>query len=100
MNGYTFRSGVNWGQIPGFGTLDLNATYRIPDSEAAFMLQVQNLFSCTSGTSTPPVTGISSSAKAAYVSGQTCGLNHGHTEMINAPLIGTMVFVGLRWGGR
>ena len=100
VNGYDFRSGVNWGHIPGFGTLDLNATYKIPDSEAAFMIQVQNLFSCTSGTSTPPVTGISSGAKAAYVQGNSCGFNQGHSEMINAPRIGTMLFVGLRWGGR
>jgi iron complex outermembrane receptor protein len=108
VNGYDFRSGVNWGLIPGFGTLDLSANYKIPSSGARITLQVQNLFACVSGTSTPPAIGINSGAtppaapvgKATYSSGQKCGFGQSHSEMINMPQIGTMAFLGVRWDGR
>ena len=100
VNGYDFRSGVNFGHIPGFSTFDLSASYKIPDSGARITLQAQNIFSCVSGTSTPPTGGIASGATAVYTKGQTCGFGQSHSEMINTPQIGTMVFVGIRWDGR
>ena len=108
VNGYDFRSGVNWGHIPGFGTFDFNANYTIPDSHATLMLQVQNAFSCVQGTSTAPANGISSTStpatapagRATYTPGQSCGFGQTHSEMINAPQIGTIVLLGVRWSGR
>ncbi|MBI3567218.1 MAG: TonB-dependent receptor [Gemmatimonadetes bacterium] len=100
VNGYDFRSGVNRGRIPGFATLDFTANYQIPDTHTALMLQVQNAFACVQGTSTPPVQGISSAYAATYTDGQSCGFGKAHSEMINAPLIGTILQLGVRWSGR
>lgn len=103
VNGYDFRSGVNFGHIPGFATFDFSANYKIPDSNTALMLQVQNAFSCVQGTSTPPANGISSNSltgRATYVAGQSCGIGQTHSEMINAPQIGTILMLGVRWSGR
>ena len=100
VNGYDFRSGVNRGHIPGFATLDFSANYKIADSNTSLMLQVQNALACVQGTSTPPVTGVSGGAPATYTTGQSCGFGKPHSEMINAPQIGTIVMVGVRWSGR
>ncbi|MEO7084126.1 MAG: TonB-dependent receptor [Gemmatimonadaceae bacterium] len=97
---YDFRSGVNYGLIPAFGTFDLSAAYTLRNSGAKIIVQAQNLFSCVSGTSTPPTLGVSSANKATYTAGRTCGFDKQHQEMINAPLIGPIVLVGVRWDGR
>jgi iron complex outermembrane receptor protein len=57
VNAYDFRSGVNYGRVPPFGALDLNATYRPRGSRATVTLQAQNVFVCSGGTSTPPAPG-------------------------------------------
>ena len=100
VNRYDFQSGVNWGLIPSFGTLDLTASYQIPNSGARITVQAQNIFSCIAGVSTPPATGIASSQKATYTSGQKCGFGQTHQEMLNMPAMGPLVFVGIRWDGR
>ena len=96
---YDFRSGVNYGTIPAFGTLDLSAGYNL-SSGARIMFQAQNIFSCVGGTTTPPALGISSANQAIYAEGQSCGLGQEHQEMINAPKIGPIVLIGLRLQGQ
>lgn len=96
VNGYEFRSGVNVGRVPTFGTFDFSAGYRIPEAGAQVTLQVQNLLACVSGESVPPAF-LSGANRATYVSRQRCGMGLRHQEMINAPLLGTMVFFGFRF---
>jgi outer membrane receptor for ferrienterochelin and colicins len=100
VNGYDFRAGVNYGRIPGFATLDASAGYRIAGSGMSLMLQAQNIFACVSGTSTPPASGVSAGAPAVYSARRSCGFGQEHGEMINMPLMGTMLFVGARFDGR
>ena len=97
---YDFRSGVNYGLIPAFGTLDISAGYTVPNSGARVMLQAQNIFSCVGGTTTAPVRGISGANKAVYAAGKECGFGKTHQEMINAPLLGPIVLLGIRLEGR
>ncbi|MEO7456049.1 MAG: TonB-dependent receptor [Gemmatimonadaceae bacterium] len=97
---YDFRSGVNYGLIPAFGTLDLSGGYRVPNSGARVMFQAQNLFSCVGGTTTPPALGIGSANQAVYAAKRECGFGKTHQEMINAPLLGPIVLVGIRLEGR
>lgn len=96
---YDFRSGVNYGLLPAFGTLDLSASYRIPSRNAKVIFQAQNLFSCVGGTTTPPALGISSANPATYTEGRECGFGKQHQEMINAPKLGPIVLLGLRLDG-
>ncbi|MCU0636360.1 MAG: TonB-dependent receptor, partial [Gemmatimonadaceae bacterium] len=95
VNGYDFRSGVNVGRVPAFGTLDLSAGYRIARSRTQVTMQVQNLFVCTSGESRPPAF-LNAANSALFLPGTQCGWGLKHQEMINAPLLGTMVFFGVR----
>jgi hypothetical protein len=96
---YDFRSGVNYGTVPAFGTLDLSASYRIPSRNARILVQAQNIFSCVGGTSTPPALGIGSANQAVYTAGRECGFGKQHQEMINAPKLGPIVLLGLRLDG-
>jgi iron complex outermembrane receptor protein len=97
---YDFRSGVNYGLIPAFGTIDINGTYSLPVSGAKMIFQAQNLFSCVGGTTTPPALGIGSANQAIYTAGRSCGFGQKHQEMINGAVLGPIVLVGLRWEGR
>ncbi|HTI64643.1 MAG TPA: TonB-dependent receptor [Gemmatimonadaceae bacterium] len=96
VNAYYFRSGVNTGVIPTFGTLDASLSARIPQLPNTLVnVGVSNLYSCTA-------------RNVAYKAGTTpansvivsedrgCGLGRQHREMINMPEIGGMLFVGLR----
>ncbi len=96
---YNFRSGVNYGLVPAFGTLDLSASYRIPNRDAKILFQAQNIFSCVGGTTTPPALGIGSANQATYAAGRECGFGKQHQEMINAPKLGPIVLLGLRVDG-
>lgn len=96
---YDFRSGVNYGTVPAFGTLDLSASYRIPNRNAKILLQAQNIFSCVGGTTTPPDRGISSANQATYTEGRDCGFGKQHQEMINASKLGPIVLLGVRVDG-
>ena len=97
---YDFRSGVNYGLIPAFGTLDLSANYRLRQSGTRVLFQAQNIFSCVGGTTTPPALGISGGNRAVYQPGRSCEFGMQHQEMINAPKIGPIVLVGIRVDGR
>lgn len=83
VNGYRFISGINNGRVPTFTTADLNLGYRIPNLRSQVNLAVANLFTCH--------------AKDATIGdGEQCGFGTKHTEMVNMPAIGTMVFLGVR----
>ena len=92
---YPFRSGVNVGTIPTFGTIDISASYKLPMDGVRLNLSVQNLFSCSGGTYTPP-TFLSGANPGTVTSGHRCGFGESHIEMINMPEIGTMAFLGIR----
>ncbi len=96
VNGYNFRSGVNFGHIPTFSTFDLTLGYRIPQLNSRINLSVQNMFACRGG-ETKPNGFIASGRPSIYTPGQQCGFNEKHIEMLNMPQLGTMVFLGLRW---
>ena len=83
VNGYQFSSGINVGRVPTFSTLDLNVGYRVPSMRATVNLAAANLFSCHKYDRT-------------ITDGEQCGIGVKHTEMINMPAIGTMVFLGVR----
>ena len=97
---YDFRSGVNYGLLPAFGTFDLNATYALPSGNAKILLQAQNILACVGGTTTPPALGIGSANRAVYTAGRKCGFGMMHQEMINAPQLGPIVLLGIRLDGR
>ena len=96
---YNFRSGVNFGMVPAFGTLDLNGSYRLNQS-ARIMLQATNLYACTGGTSTSPANGVASTTPLIYTQKQSCGLGKKHSEMINMPEVGPTILAGLRFDMR
>jgi iron complex outermembrane receptor protein len=83
VNGYHFLSGINNGRIPTFSTLDLNLGYRIPSMHSQLNLAAANLFACHK-------------YDATITDGEQCGFGVKHTEMINMPAIGTMIFLGVR----
>lgn len=83
VNGYRFVSGINNGRIPTFSTLDVNVGYRVPQLRSQINLAVANLFTCHSKDPT-------------IADGEECGVGVKHTEMVNMPAIGTMVYLGLR----
>jgi iron complex outermembrane receptor protein len=87
VNGYRFVSGINNGRIPTFSTLDVNLGYRIPNLHSQVNLAVANLFTCHKY---DPTIG----------DGEQCGVGVKHTEMVNMPGIGTMVFLGVRVDAR
>ena len=97
---YDFRSGVNYGLIPAFGTLDITAGYTLPNTGAKILFQAQNIFSCVGGTTTAPALGLGSLNKAVYAEGRECGFGKKHQEMINAPVLGPIVLMGVRWEGK
>ena len=97
---YDFRSGVNYGLLPAFGTFDITATYSLPKNHAKILFQAQNILSCVGGTTTPPVLGIGSANQAVYTQGRACGFGKQHQEMINAPNVGPIVLLGIRLDGR
>ena len=96
VNGYMFRSATVWGRLPTYGTIDLSANYRFPSGTTSITLQAQNLAGCVGGFSTPPATGISSTAMATYESLTRCRVGQRHVEQLNMPALGPTVFVGVR----
>jgi outer membrane receptor for ferrienterochelin and colicins len=101
VQGYEFRSGSDWGRIPTYTSLSASTSYRLPSiSGVTLLAQADNVASCVAGTTTAPVTGISSAARATYTPGRKCGFGLGHHEILNMPAVGTMVFVGARYEWR
>ena len=97
---YDFRSGVNYGLIPAFGTMDVTAGYTLPNTGTKILFRAQNIFSCVGGTTTAPALGIASANQAVYAEGRECGFGKKHQEMINAPVLGPIVLLGVRWEGK
>jgi iron complex outermembrane receptor protein len=103
VNKYYFRSGVNSGVIPSFGTVDLTLSSRVPGVQSALLnLSVSNLYSCTSENQsymTPEaLAGRPAPAPNRILvnKNRRCGFDRKHIEMVNMPFIGTMAFLGLR----
>ena len=95
-NAYYFRSGSNLGVIPTFGTLDANVNVKVPGLQNAIVnLGVSNLFSCTAEKVTYQAGTVPANSIIA-TEDRGCGFNRKHSEMINMPQIGTMVFLGMR----
>jgi iron complex outermembrane receptor protein len=97
VNGYYFRSGINSGVIPTFGTVDVTLSYKVPTLQNALLnLSVNNLFGCTAqGVTFETPTGGQPNSRIKSEN-RACGFNRRHVEMINMPEIGTMAFLGLR----
>jgi iron complex outermembrane receptor protein len=94
---YYFRSGVNRGDIAAFTTLDANVGYRIDRFNTTLNLGVSNLFSC--GGSFEYADSDLLRANPTNED-RSCGFGEKHTEMINMPEIGTMVFLGVKYQTR
>jgi iron complex outermembrane receptor protein len=105
VNEYAFASGVNLGVIPSFSTVDLSLGYRLPFvQQTQVNLQVTNLFSCRNTVTTQPAVPASGTTPATPANPLQvveregkCGFGEKHTEMINMPQVGTMVFLGVRY---
>ena len=94
---YYFRSGVNSGVIPTFGTADVTVSYKLSaPGNPLLNLSVSNLFSCTAE-QVRYFTPTGGQPNSGYMTaGSGCGFNRSHIEMVNMPAIGTMTFLGLR----
>jgi iron complex outermembrane receptor protein len=97
VNAYYFRSGINTGVIPTFGTLDANVLVKLPALQGAMLnLGVSNLFTCSARdlryrAGTPKANSVIESEDRA------CGFGRKHAEMVNMPEIGGMAFLGVRF---
>jgi hypothetical protein len=96
VNGYQFVSGVNVGRVPTFNSFDVRLGYDLPQYGMRINLSVQNLFACRYGTSDPNGW-VAAGRPALYTADTQCGFGQKHTEMLNSPQIGTMVFLGVRY---
>jgi outer membrane receptor for ferrienterochelin and colicins len=98
---YYFRSGSNTGVIPTFGTLDANASYKLPGvlSQARLNVGVSNLFSCAAKNPTFRAAATTPTQPNSIILTEErgCGFGRKHREMINMPYIGMMTFVGVRY---
>jgi outer membrane receptor for ferrienterochelin and colicins len=94
---YYFRSGANRGFVPAFSTVDANLGYRLDRFNTMVSLGVSNLFTCGGR-----FTYADTDALFAEPTDEdrSCGFGEKHTEMINMPEIGTMVFLGLKYQTR
>lgn len=92
---YQFNSGVHNGRIPGLMTFDFNIGKRI-NSGTTINFSMQNLFACTSGTTTPP-SYLGATRPALYSQGWACGFGRKHVELLNMPALGSMAFLGVRF---
>ena len=95
VQGYDFRSGVNVGSIPTFGTIDVMYSWKTPMDGVRLTAQVQNLFTCVGGEFQPGAW-LASTIRSINTDKNACGFNQTHVEMINMPAIGTIAFVGVR----
>jgi len=91
---YPFRSGVNNGLVPRFRTLDLSLGYRMPSLNSQLNLAVNNLFACSHGRY---VLGANQAIPGTLDQETKCGFGQKHLELVNAPEIGTTVFLGIRY---
>ncbi len=94
--GYNFRSGVNFGVIPTFTTLDMSLGYKLPFEGTRLNVNLQNFFTCRSGR-TFANGWIQGGRKSLYSANSTCGFGKTHSEMVNMPPLGGLLTVGIRW---
>jgi outer membrane receptor for ferrienterochelin and colicins len=93
-----FRSGINMGVIPTFTTLDLSAGYELPRYSTMLTVGVNNLFTCSQRDDQPFTYAAADALRTTPTNrDRQCGFGVKHTEMINMPPIGTMVFIGARY---
>jgi iron complex outermembrane receptor protein len=105
VNAYNFRSGINVGVIPTFGTLDANVSVKLPTLQGAMInLGVSNLFVCSArGLTYRPAAAATATTPAVPANSviasedRGCGFGRKHAEMINMPEIGHMAFLGVRF---
>jgi iron complex outermembrane receptor protein len=100
VNAYYFRSGINTGVIPTFGTVDASVSLKLSQIPGTMLsLGVSNLFTCSA-------TDLRyAAASAAFPKPNSrivsedrkCGVGRKHAEMINMPEIGGMAFLGVRF---
>jgi iron complex outermembrane receptor protein len=96
VNAYYFRSGVNTGVIPTFGTFDFTLSAKVPRLQNTLInLNVANLYSCAA-TDVTYKTGTVPANSSIATENRSCAFGKRHREMINMPDIGTMAFLGLR----
>jgi len=91
---------VDWGRIPTFGTLGASASWRVQKSGVTLLAQAENIATCVSGTTTPPVSGINFASRSTYLSHRECGIDFQHRELMNMPAVGMTIFGGVRWERR
>jgi len=96
VNGYDFLSGVNVGRVPTFNAFDIRLGYDIPQYGMRINLNVQNLFACRYGI-TEPNGWVAAGRRQLYSNDGKCGFGVRHVEMLNSPMIGPMVFLGVRY---
>jgi iron complex outermembrane receptor protein len=94
---YYFRSGANRGFVPEFTTLDANLGYRLDRFNTTVSLGVSNLFTCGGRFQYADADVLFAKPEKEN---RSCGFGEKHTEMINMPEIGTMVFLGLKYQTR
>jgi iron complex outermembrane receptor protein len=92
---YKFLSGVHNGRIPGIATFDFSVGKKI-GANTFLNLSMQNVFTCTSGKTTPPVF-LNAALPSAYQKGWGCGVGRKHIELLNMPALGAMGFLGIRF---
>ena len=86
VTGYQFQSGINVGKIPTFNTLDFTAAYELEGMNTQLMLNVNNLFTCRAEDPVENDEG-------------ACGFLVRHREMVNMPMVGTVLVLGVRFQG-
>ncbi len=92
---YRFLSGVHNGRIPGIATFDFSVGKQL--AKGTYLnFSMQNLFTCTSGVTTPPAF-LNAALQSSYQKGWGCGIGRKHIELLNMPAIGAMGFLGLRF---
>jgi outer membrane receptor for ferrienterochelin and colicins len=85
VNGYSFQSGINVGRIPTFTTTDLTLGYDLGRFGSELMLNLSSPFTCRSAD--PVIDGDEGG----------CGFGMRRREMVNMPMIGTTLIVGVRF---
>ena len=95
--GYFFRSGINVGEIPGFTSLDVHASYYLPKPRITLSAAVNNFYGCSRGRYTLADNPTTQAPPGTLDRENQCGFGQKHMEMVNAPEIGPMAFFGVRY---
>jgi outer membrane receptor for ferrienterochelin and colicins len=85
VNGYDFHSGINNGRIPTFATTDLTVGYDLERFGTQLVLNLSSPFTCRSAD--PAISGDDGG----------CGFGQNRREMVNMPMIGSMLVIGVKY---